>query len=177
MGLFSKNKVSKEEKQQKKATKQESSALFLGDALQPIGKIPVNGACGLSLVPEDKVLKIHHDKTDITLPYERIRSFKVDNETTLAKAGSGLGGAIVGGALFGGAGALVGQNMKKGKTQTKWIGILTYEDKEGNVKELAFIERGITGLYDGANKSFSATNFENVVNRIASDAGEDITEL
>jgi len=171
MGLFSKK--TPEEKQQKK----EAAATFIGDAMQPIGKIAINSPCGLSLKPDQKVLNIHHDKTDITLPYERIKSFKVENETTLAKAGSGLGGAIVGGALFGKAGAIVGQNMNKGKTNVKWIGTLTYEDKEGNLHTLSFIERALTGLYEGENKSYSATNFENIVNRIASDNGEDISEL
>lgn len=171
MGLFSKK--SPEEKQRKK----EASVSFLGDALQPIGKIPVNGACGLSLKPDQRVLNIHHCKIDITLPYERIKSFRVENETTLAKSGSGLGGAIVGGALFGGAGAIVGQNAKKGKTNIKWIGTLIYEDKEGNLQSLSFIERALTGLYDGENKSLAAMAFENVVNRIGSDSSEDITEL
>lgn len=177
MGLFTKTAEEKAQKKQEKQSKQEKAAIFLGDALQPIGKIPVNGACGLSLKPEERVLNIHHDKTDITLPYERIKSFKVENETTLAKSGSGLGGAIIGGALFGSAGAIVGQNIKKGKTQVKWIAILSYEDKEGNLQQLSFIERGLTGLYEGDTKSFSAMSFENVVNRIASDCGEDITEL
>ena len=171
MGLFSKK--TPEEKQQKK----EATAMFLGDALQPIGKIAINSPCGLSLKPDQRALNIHHDKTDITLPYERIKSFKVENETTLAKAGSGLGGAIVGGVLFGGAGAIVGQNAKKGKTNIKWIGTLTYEDKEGNLQTLSFIERGLTGLYEGENKSYSSSNFENIVNKIASDNSEDISEL
>lgn len=171
MGLFSKK--SPEEKQYKK----EASVSFLGDTLQPIGKIPVNGACGLSLKPDQRVLNIHHNKIDITLPYERIKSFRVENETTLAKSGSGLGGALLGGALFGGAGAIVGQNAKKGKTNIKWIGTLTYEDKEGNLQTLSFIERALTGLYEGENKSYSAMTFESVVNRIGSDSSEDITEL
>lgn len=171
MGLFSKK--TPEEKQQKK----EASAMFLGDSLQNVGKITINSPCGLSLKPDQRVLNIHSDKTDITLPYERIKSFVVENETTLAKAGSGLGGAIVGGALFGKAGAIVGQNMKKGKTNVKWIGTLTYEDKEGNIQTLSFIERGLTGLYEGENKSFSASNFESIVNRIASASEEDVTEL
>ena len=171
MGLFSKK--TPEEKQHKK----EASVMFMGDALQPIGKIPVNGSCGLTLKPDQRALNIHHSKIDITLPYERIKSFRVENETTLAKSGSGLGGAIIGGALFGGAGAIVGQNAKKGKTNIKWIGTLTYEDKEGNLQSLSFIERALTGLYEGDNKSYSAMNFENVVNRIGSDSSEDITEL
>jgi len=176
MGLF-KSKEEKEQIRQKKEQKKEAGVMFIGDSLQPIGKIPMNGACGLRLKPAERVLNIHHDKTDITLPYERIKGFRVEDETTLAKAGSGLGGAIVGGALFGGAGAIVGQNLKKGSTKVKWIATLTYEDKEGVTQELLFIERGITGLYDGDKKSNQAIMFENVVNKVASNCGEDITEL
>lgn len=178
MGFFTKKTPEeKEQKKQEKQYKEEKTAIFTGDSLQPIGKIPVNGCCGLSLKPDERVLNIHHDKIDITLPYERLKSFKVEDETTLSKSGSGLGGAIVGGVLFGGAGAVVGQNMKKGKTKVKWIGTLTYEDKEGNIQSLSFVERALTGLYEGENKSYSSMTFENVVNRIGSDCGEDITEL
>ena len=74
-------------------------------------------------------------------------------------------------------GAIVGQNATKGKTKTKWIGTLVYEDKDGNIQELYFIERGLTGLYDGDQKSYSSTQFEMAVNNIASNVGEDITEL
>ena len=177
MGIFSKNEESKEEKKQQKEKKKESSVIFFGEALQPIGKIPVSGLCGLSLKPEIRALMIKYNKIEVSLTYERIRGFKVENEVTLAKSGSGLGGAIIGGALFGGAGAIVGQNAQKGKTQAKWIGILTYEDKEGNIKNLGFTEYSITGPYSGATKSFAASSFESVVNKIASDVGEDITEL
>lgn len=176
MGFF-KTDEEKEQKKQKKEQKQEKRAAFIGDALQPIGKIPVNGCCGFTLKPDERVLNIHSGKIDITLPYDRIRSFQVENETTLAKSGSGLGGAIIGGALFGGAGAIVGQGAKKGKTKTRWIATLTYTDKEGMLQQLNFVERGLTGLYDGNSKSLSAMSFEKVVNRIASDCSEDITEL
>lgn len=171
MGLF--GKKSPEEKAQKK----EASAVFLGESLQPIGKIPAGKCVGLSLKPADQVLNIHYDKTDITLPYERLRGFRVEDEVTLAKSGSGLGGAIVGGALFGGAGAIVGQNMKKGKTAVKWVATLSYEDKEGNPQTLSFIQWGITGHYEGATKHYGASQFENTINEIVARYGEDVTEL
>lgn len=178
MGLFTKKTPEeKEQRKQEKQQKQEASAIFTGNPLQPIGKITINDVCGLTLKPVERALNIHHDKTNITLPYERLKGFRVEDETTLAKSASGLGGAIVGGALFGTAGAIVGQNAKKGKTKTKWIATLTYEDKEGNLQELRFIERGITGIYEGENKSFSSLNFEQIINRIASENSEDITEL
>lgn len=171
MGLFTKK--TPEEKAQKK----ESSVMFLGESLQSIGKIPAGKCVGLTLKPTDQVLNIHHDKTDITLPYTRLRGFRLEDEVTLAKSGSGLGGAIVGGALFGGAGAIVGQNAKKGKTNIKWVATLTYEDKEGNLQTLNFIQWGMTGHYEGASKHYGASQFENAINEIVGRYGEDITEL
>lgn len=171
MGLFTKK--TPEEKAQKK----ESSVMFLGESLQSIGKIPAGKCVGLTLKPTDQVLNIHHDKTDITLPYTRLRGFRLEDEVTLAKSGSGLGGAIVGGALFGGAGAIVGQNAKKGKTNIKWVATLTYEDKEGNLQTLNFIQWGMTGHYEGASKHYGALQFENAINEIVGRYGEDITEL
>lgn len=176
MGFF-KSKEEKEQKKEVREQKKEARVMYLCDSLQPIGKIPINGVCTLKLNPSEGVFIIHHEKADITLPYERVKGFKVENETTLAKAGSGIGGAIVGGALFGGAGAIVGQNLKKGATKIKWIATLIYEDKEGVTQELHFVERGITGLYDGNVKSNVANVFEGVVNNVASKHGEEITEL
>lgn len=178
MGLFSKKTPEeKEQRKQEKQLKKESSQVFLGESLQPIGKIPAGKCVGLTLKPADQVLNLHHDKIDITLPYERLRGFRVEDEVTLSKSGSGLGGAIVGGALFGGAGAIVGQNAKKGKTKVKWIATLSYVDKEGNLQTLNFIEWGLTGHYEGDNKSWGASQFEEVVNNIVSRYSEDITEL
>lgn len=169
MGLFK----SKEEK----AKKKEATQIFAGETLQAIGKIPSGKNVGLTLDPNKQVLNIHYDKTDITLPYDRIRGFKLEDETTLAKNGNTIGRALVGGALFGGAGAIVGGMSAKGKTKTKWIGTLLYVDKEGNLQELNFVQWGLTGYYEGETKHFGASQFENTVNDIASRFGEDITEL
>ena len=171
MGLFTKK--TPEEKAQKK----EAAVMFAGESLQAIGKIPAGKCVGLTLKPADQVLNIHHDKTDITLPYARLRGFRLEDEVTLAKSGSGLGGAIVGGALFGGAGAIVGQNAKKGKTNIKWVATLTYEDKEGNLQTLNFIQWGITGHYEGTTKHWGASQFESAINDIVARNSEDITEL
>lgn len=171
MGLFSKKSP------EEKAAKKEAGAMFLGETVQAIGKIPAGKCVGLSLKPADQVLNIHYDKTDITLPYNRIKGFRLEDEVTLAKSGSGLAGAIVGGALFGGAGAIVGQNIKKGKTDVKWVATLSYEDKEGNPQTLNFIQWGVSGYYEGAAKHWGASQFENAVNDIVSRYGEDITEL
>lgn len=171
MGLFSKKSP------EEKAAKKESMAMFFGETVQPIGKIAAGKVVGLTLKPDDQVLNIHHDKTDITLPYNRIKGFKLEDEVTLSKSGSGLAGAIVGGALFGGAGAIVGQNAKKGKTDVKWVGTLSYEDKDGNPQTLSFIQWGVTGHYEGATKFGTASQFENAVNEIVSRFSEDITEL
>lgn len=169
MGFFK----TKEEKE----LKREKSVVFVGESLQPIGKIPAGKTVGLSLKPDTKALNIHFDKIDITLPYERITGFSLVDEVTLAKSGSGLGGAIVGGALFGGAGAIVGQNIKKGKTDVKWISTLSYTDKDGNAQELSFIQWGVTGHYKGATKHYGASQFENKLNEIVSRYADDITEL
>lgn len=171
MGFFTKKTT------EEKAHKKESSLIFMGESLQTIGKIPAGKCVGLTLKPSDQVLNIHHDKTDITLPYERLKGFKLEDEVTLAKSGGGLGGAIVGGALFGGVGAIVGQNIKKGKTDVKWVGVLTYEDKEGNMQQLSFIQWGMTGYYEGAAKHWGASQFENAINEIVSRYSEDVTEL
>ena len=167
----------KKQKKEAKEQKKEARVTYWGYSLQTIGKIPVNGMCILTLKPEEKVLNIRHKKTDITLPYDRVKGFRVEDEVTLKKAGGGVGGAVLGGTLFGGAGAIVGQNLKKGATDVKWIATLFYVDKEGAEQELCFIECGITGLYGGNSKSNIATTFESVVNNIASKHGEDIAEL
>lgn len=178
MGLFSKKTPEeKAQRQQEKQFKKETSLVFIGESLQAIGKIPAGKCVGLSLKPSDQVLNIHCDKTDITLPYERLRGFKLEDEVTLAKSGSGLSGAIVGGALFGVGGAIVGQNAKKGKTKVKWIATLSYVDKENNLQTLNFIQWGLSGHYEGDTKNWSALQFENTVNEIVSKYGEDITEL
>lgn len=178
MGFFTKKTPEeKEQIKQEKALKYEASLSFLGETLQPIGKIPAGKYINLTLKPSEQVLNIHHDKIDITLPYDRIVSFRLENETTLAKSGSGLGGAIVGGALFGVGGAIVGQNSKKGKTKVKWIGTLSYKDKEGNLQTLDFIQWSGFGYYEGETKHWGASQFENKVNEIAGKYGDDITEL
>lgn len=169
MGLFK----SKEEK----ALKKEASLAFIGETLQPIGQIPTGKMVGLTLKPAEQVLNIHFEKIDITLPYDRIRGFKLEDETTLTKNGNTIGRALVGGALFGGAGAVVGGMSTKGNTKTKWIGVLSYVDKEGNPQELTFIQWGLSGYYDGATKHYGASQFENKINEIVSRHSENITEL
>jgi len=166
MGLFK----TKEEKEIKK----EASVAFMGETLQAIGKIPSGKVVFLTLKPIEKVLNIHYEKIDITLPYERIRGFKLEDETTLAKSGSTIGRALVGGALFGKTGAVVGGMSAKGNTKTKWIGTLSYVDKEGNLQELAFIQWGLTGPYEGETNILP---FEKKVNEIVSRYSEDISEL
>ena len=176
MGLF-KSKEEKERRKQEKSDKKEASLVFVGESLQSIGKIPSGKNVGLTLMPGEQILNIHYDKIDITLPYERIRGFKLEDETTLAKNGSTIGRSVIGGALFGKTGAIVGGMSAKGKTNTKWIGTLSYVDKDGNFQELSFIQWGLTGHYEGASKHYGASQFENKINEIASRFGEDITEL
>ena len=80
MGLF-KSKDSK-------ITKKESKVFFLGQTLQSIGKIPVGKNVGISLEPERQVLKIQYEETAITLPYNRIVSFMLEDETKLSDRGN-----------------------------------------------------------------------------------------
>lgn len=169
MGLFK----SKEEK----ALKKEASVAFMGSSLQPIGKIPSGSLVFLTLKPAEKVLNIHFEKTDITLPYDRIRGFQLESETTLAKNGSTIGRAMVGGALFGNTGAVVGSMSAKGNIKSKWIGILSYIDKEDNPQELRFIQWGVTGPYEDINKHYGMSKFETQVNEIVARYAENITEL
>ena len=173
MGLF-KSKEEKEQRKQEKELKKEASVAFMGESLQTIGKIPSGKVCILTLKPNDKVLNIHHDKIDITLPYERIKAFKIEDETTLAKSGSTIGRALVGGALFGKTGAVVGGMSATGKTKRKWIATLKYEDKEGNLQELNFIQWSLTGAYEGETNILP---FESKINEVISRYSDDITEL
>lgn len=176
MGLF-KTKEEKELKKKEKELKKESSLMYLGNSLQPIGQIPQGSHVILSLIPEKSCLNIRHLKTDITLPYERIISFTVDNEVSLTKSGSTIKRAAIGGLLFGDTGAIVGGMSGKGNTTAKWFGTLLYKDKDGNDKELNFLEETLTGCYKNANKSYMAKQFEETINKIVSKYAENITEL
>lgn len=187
----------KKQRKESKKYKKEARAIYLCDSLQAIGKIPANRVCALTLKPAEKVLNIHHEENDITLPYDCIKGFNVKNETPLAKAGREInwalfwgvvlfgvavlsivvfGSTVLGAVLFIIAIVIMG-HKKKGATEVKWIATLFYVDKEGAEQKLCFIECGITGLYGGNSKSNIATTFESVVNNIASKHGEDIAEL
>lgn len=165
----------------KKKEKKEKKHVFMGRSMQPIGRFAINELLVLTLDPEEKVLKINNtdkkDDTVITLPFERIRGCKIEDEVTMAKGSTSISRALVGGALFGGAGAIIGANSKKGNTKVKWINTLIYEDKQGNIQELGFIQFGYPEYYHGEKKEYGASQFEIAVNRVASNNGEDITEL
>ena len=170
MGLFG-------ETPEEKQIKKEKSVAFWGKTLQPIGQIVQDALCILTLDPDNKKLVINNEKKQITLPYDRIRSFTIVDEVTLEKSGSGLGGAIAGGLLFGVAGAIVGSGLDKGKTKIKWFGALKYVDKDGKECELNFVEMAFTGFYQEKIKNPAADKFERVVNEIAARNSEDINEL
>ena len=155
MGLF-KSKDSK-------ITKKESKVFFLGQTLQSIGKIPVGKNVGISLEPERQVLKIQYEETAITLPYNRIVSFMLEDETKLSDRGNAGLRALAGGALFGVTGAIVGAASAK--------------NKEGQVQNLTFLQMVLTKPYDGEAKHYGAGQFEKMVNEIASRNSESVTEL
>lgn len=146
---------------------------FYCTTTEPIGKIPVNSVVTLSLCSLEEELSINYNEITIALPFDRLIGFKLENEVTLAKSGGTIGRAIVGGVLAGGAGAVVGGMSGKGKTKSKWIGILMYKNKDGENRELSFIQTG----YTGKTKHYGGEQFENKVNEIAADQAEDITEL
>ena len=188
MGLFSKKtEAEKVEKQIKK----DKLLLFKGLSLQPIGKIAKGKVFVLSLVPESKIINIHHDKIDITLPYNRIKSFKVENKTTLLKSGSTIARSLVGKAIYGSLRNYLQEekllqemestNLNKlSKTLLKttfWIGNLTYLDKNSKEKELIFIEYGSSEIYVKKDKHPVTSQFEMRLNEIVSEYQEDIKEL
>lgn len=161
----------------KSKEKKEKSVAYMGETLEPIGKIPVKAVVGLTLKSDDKVLNIHHDKINITLPFDRILSFKTESETDLKKAGNSLGGALIGGVIGGGVGAVIGAGKNKGKTDIKWFSTLTYKDKDGQVQELHFIDYGLTGYYSGESQHWGYMKFAQELNNIAVSYADDITEL
>ena len=167
MGFFNKSKEDKDHKADR-------SVLFTGTTLQPLGKIQQGWIVELTLDPDERKLHLKNKQAcaDITIPYERLRGFDLEDETTLAKSGGTLGRALVGGALFGAAGAVVGGMSGKGKTKTKWYGSLSYEDKDGNPQELHFEE-----FLSFKNVNPASLQFKNRVNAIAAGNRQDITEL
>lgn len=169
MGLFG--------KKQDKEKDKDKSLIFTGESLQPIGKIPVGADTILTLDGKEKNLVIHYEKTEITLPYNRIVGFKLEDESTVSKGGSAVARALIGSALLGTAGAIGGGLSAKGKNQKRWIGTLMYRDKEGNNQEVGFIQTGLGGHYTGDQRHWGMGRFVDRVNAIASENAEDITEL
>ena len=165
-----------DEKRLAKAKKQESLAIFQGYLAETLGQFNAGYLVSLKLDPDREVLEISGQKKDptITLPYNRIVSFVVEDETSLVKSGSGIGRALAGGLLFGGAGAVVGAMSGKGKTKTAWYGTLTYKTKEGDTAQIVLKE---LTLGNPRSKTLSATTFETVVAGIVRRYAATITEL
>lgn len=157
--------------------KKESKVAFFGKTLQPIGHIPAGTSVILALEPKQKKLIIRYEKSPIALPYERIISFILDSEDNLLNGGHAGARALAGGILFGAAGAVIGAASAKNKSAKKWIGVLSYKDKEGNVKSLNFLQDGFSAPYDGKEKHYGAAQFEATVNNIVTKNSEIITEL
>lgn len=176
MGL-GKSKEDKIIKKREKELKKESKVAFFGKALQSIGHIPAGASVVLALEPEQKKLIIRYEKSPIALPYERIISFILNSEDKLSNGGHAGARALAGGILFGAAGAVIGAASAKNKSAKKWIGVLSYKDKEGNVKSLNFLQDGFSAPYDGKEKHYGAAQFEAAVNNIVTKNSEVITEL
>lgn len=173
MGIF-KSKDEKAAIKAEKEIKAESRMRYTGSALQQIGKIQQGWAVDLTLDPSEQKLHITNkkNKIDITIPYERLKSFKYESETSLAQSGGTIGRALVGGLLFGGAGAVVGGMSGKGNTKTKWYGTLVFINKEGEQQELYFAD-----LFASNNPNAAHSTFANRINKIAVDNSEEISEL
>lgn len=173
MGFF-KSKEEKDAIKAEKDRKAESKVIFTGTATQPIGKIQPGWIVDLTLDPDEQRLHIKNKKesADITIPYERLREFHLEDETTLEKSGGTVGRAVVGGLLFGPAGAVVGGMSGKGKTKTRWFGTLVFENKDGDTEELIFVE---FLSFKGGNPA--SVQFKTRVNAIAASNRPDITEL
>lgn len=167
MGLFSKKtEEEKMEQRNKQKEKNERYASFMGTTVQNIGPIARGSIVTISLDPQNRKLIISWAKTKLEIPYEHIIGFSLDDEVSLSKGKTSLGGAVIGGALFGPAGALIGASRKKGNTDVEWIGTLRYYSKDGSQQELNFIEYGILGNYTGKNKNTTHAFFEKSVNNI-----------
>lgn len=169
--------IKKKEKKREKELKKESKVAFFGKTLQPIGHIPAGTSVILALEPKQKKLIIRYEKSPIALPYERIISFILDSEDNLSSGGHAGARALAGGILFGSAGAVIGAASAKNKSTKRWIGVLSYKDKEGNVKSLDFLQDGFSAPYDGKEKHYGAAQFEATVNNIVTKNSEIITEL
>lgn len=173
MGLF-KSKEEKATAKAEKELKKESKACFTGTAMQQIGKIQKGLLVDLRLDPAERKLHIVQNKNniDITIPYERLCGFIIENETKLAQSGSTVARAAVGGLLFGKTGAVVGGMSGKGNTKTTWYATLTYEGKTGETQELIFKD-----FVSKENVVITHSDFSIRVRRIISENLEDVTEL
>ena len=155
----------------------EEDKFYSVKSLQTVGKIARGEEVKLKLDSKMKKIRKLKDTVDINIPYERIKGFWVENETTLAKSSNGIDEAIIGGLLFGGAGAVVGGMSGKGNTERRWYATLSYEDKNGKASELFFQEMGLVNEYKGATKSEDAKFFERRIQSIIKEYQISISEL
>lgn len=78
MGLFKRTEAEKEEVQRYRSLRQAKHAIYMGECMEAIGKIPANSLCGLSFKVDEEVLNIHHGEFDETVPYNKIKGFRVE---------------------------------------------------------------------------------------------------
>lgn len=178
MGFFKTNEEKEIIKKQKEF-KKEKNSIYLCAPLQAIGQIPRNEHIMISLSPEKEcmIFKYLKTKEEISLPYNRIINFKIENQVSLQKSDGTIKNALIGGFLFGETGAIIGSTKGKGNTSINWFATLNYKDKEGNEKELVFVEETIIGRYTKKNQDLNSIEFEKTVNKIISKYSEKITEL
>lgn len=176
MRLF-KTKKEREIAKEKRINKKANSAVFLGKCVQNIGPIMIGEVCTLSIDVDNGNLEIKSGKKTAKIPLNRVLGFSLDSEVTLAHGKTSIGRATIGGFLFGDSGAIIGANSKKGNTETRWIGTLLYDDKQGDTIETNFIVQGFTGEYRKKQIPTLHYNFETALRNLLNQSLETDVEL
>ena len=194
MGLFR----TKEERMIKKDLSREKNACYEGTSVQSIGQIPAGAEVALTLDPEKQVLNISYKNVNITLPYNRIKSFTCAFTTT-DKTNNILKGAqnflqtteatpkgfdpIGAKKLVAGLAGNVASNLIPRNFIVHTISILSYIDKNGQMQQLQFNTSRETGHIINTEENiqayhdYSAIEFSQVIAMITSRQAESITEL
>ncbi len=194
MGLFG----SKEERIKKRDYSKEKKARYEGTNMQAIGQIPIGVNVILSLDPEKELLNIGYKTINISLPYNRIKSFTCTFVTT-DKTNNILKGAqnflqtaeaspkgfdpLGAKKLVAGLAGNVASNLIPVNLIVHTIAILSYIDKNGQNQQLQFNTTRETGHIINTEENiqmyhdYTAINFSEIITMITSRHAESITEL
>lgn len=163
----------------------EKTTTFKGETMQGVGIIPKGVDVTLQLDSTNGVLVIAYTKTQrVTLVFERIMGFVVEQTKSYEAdqasnfAGAILSGGALGRGVVGQVGRLAGGILSAKQNEIiHWVATLYYKDKNGEQKELRFIEKSGGEYYLEDSKSMSAKKFETAINKVAVMSGENLTEL